>query len=844
MKLLRFKILILLLVFTAIVIKAEKLPYELREERRYTAEVMLPVDINKDGIDELVSFTHYNIALLDQKGNFIKDYYFPLESLKVKKYLSVCDYNEDGKKELFVMSEKDLTITVDCYNQTDYRKPLKHSIGWTVPYRNKNKKWFGEIIATKGIDVNDDGKFDVLFNIYTGGDTILRGVVVLDVETGKEMWHYWLGPQVYNIILEDLNNDDRPEIILGTYSPSNGNQANNTVDWESYVIVLDREGNLLWQKKISEYFSEALIAVSDIDLDGYKEIISASSTRRVDSIPDILWILDGVSGVEKKSISVGENIWGLVCADLNNDRKDEILTGNSDGTIRVFNTSLKQIKTHQNNNGIELISVCDLNGDGSKEIITTTEGNELIVFDRKLKQIAQMQVAHTLLHRIFSINLQNVWLIKDQKQTKLLILNPKEQQNEFILYEFYKIPFLSRRIPVLTVIIGAMLLLLLFGIGMVYTRYTKTRDIRTVIRGLTGKSGVIEINRKGETVTISPRAREILKIDDKDIKQTIKKLSEIKQIHPIIELAKSMITDSALPSPQETAISMSQERSYLVRCIRVKKGILITFEDISAVEYMKRVTSWTPVAQKLAHGIKNPLSTILGAVEQMEIKCEQNGVKKYIGYVKDEVTKLKKMSDAFMRFTKSAPAILEPKNINEIIKKIMAKYEPLWERGERNEKGGDIKVEYEVDEKLPMLNIDEEGISNALNIIIENAIEAMTPSPLSSPIEGEERSRSSPVKNEGKKREGILRIRTIPEERLEKEELKQYVRIEISDTGTGIPEKYLEKVFDPYFTYNKPLGTGLGLTLAKKIIEDHKGHIEINSKEGVGTQVNIYLSLK
>jgi signal transduction histidine kinase len=62
----------------------------------------------------------------------------------------------------------------------------------------------------------------------------------------------------------------------------------------------------------------------------------------------------------------------------------------------------------------------------------------------------------------------------------------------------------------------------------------------------------------------------------------------------------------------------------------------------------------------------------------------------------------------------------------------------------------------------------------------------------------------------------------------------------VRDTGTGIPERYISKVFEPYFTL-KPGGTGLGMALTKRIVDDHKGTIEIESKEGVGTTVTIEL---
>jgi signal transduction histidine kinase len=71
-----------------------------------------------------------------------------------------------------------------------------------------------------------------------------------------------------------------------------------------------------------------------------------------------------------------------------------------------------------------------------------------------------------------------------------------------------------------------------------------------------------------------------------------------------------------------------------------------------------------------------------------------------------------------------------------------------------------------------------------------------------------------------------------------------HVRIEVEDSGKGIPQKYLDKVFEPYFTHGKPDGTGLGLALARKIVEDHKGRMEIRSKEGEGTTVAIILPVE
>ena len=64
--------------------------------------------------------------------------------------------------------------------------------------------------------------------------------------------------------------------------------------------------------------------------------------------------------------------------------------------------------------------------------------------------------------------------------------------------------------------------------------------------------------------------------------------------------------------------------------------------------------------------------------------------------------------------------------------------------------------------------------------------------------------------------------------------------VEITDNGRGIPEAYLANVFKPFVSF-KPGGTGLGLALTKRIVEDHGGSISITSKQGIGTTVTVFL---
>jgi signal transduction histidine kinase len=71
-----------------------------------------------------------------------------------------------------------------------------------------------------------------------------------------------------------------------------------------------------------------------------------------------------------------------------------------------------------------------------------------------------------------------------------------------------------------------------------------------------------------------------------------------------------------------------------------------------------------------------------------------------------------------------------------------------------------------------------------------------------------------------------------------------YVRIDFKDTGTGMPDEVKKKIFEPFMTYGKKHGTGLGMAIVKKVIDDHHGTIDIESEMGHGTTITIRLPVK
>jgi nitrogen fixation/metabolism regulation signal transduction histidine kinase len=167
-----------------------------------------------------------------------------------------------------------------------------------------------------------------------------------------------------------------------------------------------------------------------------------------------------------------------------------------------------------------------------------------------------------------------------------------------------------------------------------------------------------------------------------------------------------------------------------------------------------------------------------------------------------QVTALKTMADEFSSFAKLPEP--EPKRLdaNEIVKSVLQVYASDLSK---------LHLETEFAAGLPDMMADESQITGVLSNLVKNAIEAMTHG-------------------------GRLEVRT---SLADVESDDAYIRIEITDTGKGIPEDIRDKIFDPYFT-TKAKGTGLGLAIVHRIVADHGGRIAFETgPEGTTFAVEI-----
>ncbi len=213
------------------------------------------------------------------------------------------------------------------------------------------------------------------------------------------------------------------------------------------------------------------------------------------------------------------------------------------------------------------------------------------------------------------------------------------------------------------------------------------------------------------------------------------------------------------------------------------------------------------LASGVSHELRNPLSSIKNAVFLLKRKLSRKvipdideKVVQFLDIMDKEIDRSTTIINDLLGFTRVAKPTRTRSNITIVIDEALS----------RVKIAENIKLSKGLQSDLPMVTIDPNQVGRVLINLIENACQAMTDG-------------------------GELQISA--------SKSKVFVEIEIGDSGCGIPEKEVKKIFDPLFT-TKPKGTGMGLAVCHGIIDKHNGSIEVKSQEGKGTNMIIKLPLE
>ena len=210
------------------------------------------------------------------------------------------------------------------------------------------------------------------------------------------------------------------------------------------------------------------------------------------------------------------------------------------------------------------------------------------------------------------------------------------------------------------------------------------------------------------------------------------------------------------------------------------------------------------LAAGFAHEIRNPLTSINILIHSMREKPPSgDSYKEDFKVIEEEIHRINEIVDQFLRFAKPAPPLLEKTEVSSIFEETLQLLRPQIEKQL-------IVVEKEF-QPLPIILIDREQMKQAILNLLLNAIQAMPGG-------------------------GHLTLKG------QNSEDGQWIHLSIQDSGVGIPGEDMNKLFDPFFS-TKEGGIGLGLSIAHRIIDQHRGKIEVESVPGKGTLFTVWLPI-
>jgi nitrogen fixation/metabolism regulation signal transduction histidine kinase len=225
----------------------------------------------------------------------------------------------------------------------------------------------------------------------------------------------------------------------------------------------------------------------------------------------------------------------------------------------------------------------------------------------------------------------------------------------------------------------------------------------------------------------------------------------------------------------------------------------------SELERTHRLEAWAEMARQVAHEIKNPLTPIQLSSEHLVRVNRDRGepltpvLEECVNAIQSQVRILRQISAEFSNFASRPTPHPAKTSLSELVATV---FEPYM-----TGLAGRIAINIDVPESLPKVVIDRTLVSRALTNVIENALHAMPST-------------------------GSLTVKAAAG--------PATIRLSIADTGTGMDEEALRRIFEPYFS-TKATGTGLGLTIAKRNVELNGGAIFVQSKPGAGTTVTLEL---
>ena len=379
------------------------------------------------------------------------------------------------------------------------------------------------------------------------------------------------------------------------------------------------------------------------------------------------------------------------------------------------------------------------------------------------------------------------------------------------------------------VVLVILFLLLVSAISMAamisFLHYASTKRTLEEVKGLARNilqsipTGILSVNRSGIITAVNPTAEAVLKRAAADLLgnsyESVFASGEI-----IREVLEGALKNHRHMSQKDLPYEGINGRLQTIRVSTVEltgddgrpAGVLLQAQDVTEwlgleqrVRVAEKLAALHTLSAGVAHELRNPLSAMDLNLHLLEGELQEQGPLKsetahYLQVLNAECRRLSAILDNFMKFARPSSVDTHEVDVHRVIEHIVA----LMQLEAQEHK---IHLEQSIEEDLPPVLGDETQISQVLVNVVVNAFHAMAKG-------GRCHIAATTCTTDG----------------------KRWVEISVRDTGVGIPEEALPRLFEPFYT-TKPSGSGLGLAIAYRIMQDHGGLISVSGAPGTGTVV-------
>jgi PAS domain S-box-containing protein len=333
-------------------------------------------------------------------------------------------------------------------------------------------------------------------------------------------------------------------------------------------------------------------------------------------------------------------------------------------------------------------------------------------------------------------------------------------------------------------------------------------------------TGVIVIDNKGTIATINPAQEKILRLTREElIGRRFDQVRIVNDMPTLIDIVATTLKGGTGYEDFGKVWDLTHPNGILQLTIRVSPlpqsedtggGVIVLVDDVTdklqlerQLFHSEKLATIGQMAAGIAHEVNNPLAGVSGFLQVIAARLKPDSPEKTpLDIALKSIERASNTIKDLLKFAKPPPSEKKLSNINQLIHDslLFISYQPRYEK---------IKVLKDFDDDIPDAHVDPGQISQVLDNIIINALQAMGS-------------------------EGTLRVSTGLS--------GNWVHVYITDNGPGIPPENIKRIFDPFFTTKQSgEGTGLGLSTCDRIINDHAGTIAVYSIEGKETTFIIRL---